>query len=84
MRTLFQKRLGCSSTRSFDAAGLSRPWDQPRTLDSLLGNVDFTGRAYGLVDNMLSLDAGDVTVANLTFRPEVRLPTDGLPVAESR
>jgi len=39
-----------------------------------IGNADFTGRAYGLVDNTLTLDAGDVTVANLTLRPEVRVP----------
>ncbi len=35
MRTLFQKLLGQSATRSFDAAGQGRRWDQPRTLDSL-------------------------------------------------
>ena len=35
MRTLFQKLLGRSATRSFDAAGQGRRWDQPRTLDSL-------------------------------------------------
>ncbi len=39
-----------------------------------IGNANFTGRAYGLVDNTLTLDAGDVTVANLTMRPEVRVP----------
>lgn len=35
MRTLFQKLLGRGGTRSFDAAGQGRRWDQPRTLDSL-------------------------------------------------
>jgi hypothetical protein len=49
-----------------------------------LGTIDFTGRAYGLVDNALSLDAGDVTVANLTFRPEVRVPADGRSMEDSR
>ena len=39
-----------------------------------LGDVGFTGRAYGLVDNTLSLDAGDVSIASLTFRPEVVIP----------
>ena len=39
-----------------------------------LGDVGFTGRAYGLVDNALSLDAGDVSIASLTFRPEVIIP----------
>ena len=39
-----------------------------------LGDIGFTGRAYGLVDNTLSLDAGDVSIASLTFRPEVIVP----------
>ena len=39
-----------------------------------LGDVGFTGRAYGLVDNTLSLDAGNVSIASLTFRPEVIVP----------
>lgn len=36
-----------------------------------IGNVGFTGRAYGLLDDTLSLDAGAVSIANLTLRPEV-------------
>ena len=36
-----------------------------------IGNVGFTGRAYGLVDDTLSLDAGNVSITNLTLRPEV-------------
>ena len=51
---------------------------------TFIGDVDFTGRAYGLVDNTLSLVAGDVSIANLTFRPEFRVPMDGLAVADSR
>ena len=51
---------------------------------TFIGDVEFTGRAYGLVDNALSLDAGDVSIANLTFRPEFRVPMDGLAVADSR
>ena len=39
-----------------------------------LGDVGFTGTAYGLTDNTLSLDAGDVSIASLTFRPEVIVP----------
>jgi len=38
-----------------------------------IGTANFTGRAYGLVDNTPSLDAGDVTVANVTLRPEIRI-----------
>ena len=45
--------------------------------------MDFTGRAYGLVDNTLSLDAGDVSIANLTLRPEVVWALDGASLAES-
>jgi hypothetical protein len=43
-----------------------------------IGNVDFIGRAYSLVDDTLSLDAGKVTLANMILRPEVRVPLDGL------
>lgn len=48
-----------------------------------IGTVGFTGRAYGLVDDALSLDAGSVTLANIMFRPEFRVPMDGLPSMES-
>lgn len=48
-----------------------------------IGDVGFTGRAYGLVDHTLSLDAGNVTLADVTFRPEFRLSLDGLPVVDS-
>jgi hypothetical protein len=48
-----------------------------------VGDVGFTGRAYGLVDNTLSLDAGTVSLANIMFRPEFRVPVDGLPSLES-
>jgi hypothetical protein len=43
-----------------------------------LGDLDFTGQAYGLVDNTLQLDAGKVSLANIMFRPEFRVPLDGL------
>jgi hypothetical protein len=48
-----------------------------------LGDVDFTGAAHNMVDDTLSLDAGTVTLANILFRPEVRVPMDGLSGAES-
>jgi hypothetical protein len=48
-----------------------------------MGDVGFTGSAYGLVDNTLSLDAGTVTLANILFRPEFRVPMDGLSGAQS-
>jgi hypothetical protein len=48
-----------------------------------IGNVGFTGRAYGLVDDKLSLDAGTVSIANLTLRPEIIWALDASTVAES-
>ena len=45
-----------------------------------LGQVFFTGRAYGLVDDTLTLNAGSVSVANLTLRPEVRMDIDQVSV----
>lgn len=48
-----------------------------------LGEVGFTGAAHNLVDDTLSLDAGTVTLANILFRPEVRVPMDGVSGAES-
>ena len=48
------------------------------------GNVGFTGVAYGLTDNTLSLDAGSVSTATIMFRPEFRIPMDGLAASESR
>ena len=48
-----------------------------------IGKVGFTGRAYGLVDDTLSLDAGNVSIANLTLRPEVIWALDGKTVADS-
>ena len=40
----------------------------------MLGDIVFTGRAYGLTDKTLSLDAGYVSIASLTLRPEVIIP----------
>lgn len=48
-----------------------------------IGVVDFTGRAYGLVDDTLSLDAGSVSIANVTLRPELIWALDADTVAES-
>ena len=48
-----------------------------------IDTVAFTGTAYGTTDDSLSLDAGMVTLANLTFRPEFRVPLDGMAVAKS-
>jgi hypothetical protein len=48
-----------------------------------IGTVGFTGRAYGLVDDTLSLDAGNVSIANLTLRPEVIWALDADKVADS-
>jgi hypothetical protein len=48
-----------------------------------MGDVGFTGRAYGLVDNTLSLDAANVSIANLTLRPEIVWALDAETVADS-
>ncbi len=48
-----------------------------------IGDVGVTGAAHTLVDNTLSLDAGTVTLANILFRPEFRVPMDGLSGAQS-
>ena len=48
-----------------------------------IGDVGFTGVAYGLTDNTLSLDAGNVSIANLTLRPEVVWALDADTVAGS-
>jgi hypothetical protein len=48
-----------------------------------IDTVNFTGTAYGTTEDSLSLDAGMVTLANLTFRPEFRVPLDGMEVAKS-
>jgi len=48
-----------------------------------IGDVGFTGVAYGLTDDALSLDAGDVSIANLTLRPEIVWALDAETVADS-
>ena len=48
-----------------------------------IGDVGFTGTAYGMTDDTLSLDAGNVTLASLTFRPEFIIPLDGRAVSDS-
>jgi hypothetical protein len=49
-----------------------------------IGDVGFKGVAYGLADNTLSLDAGNVSITNLTLRPEVIWALDADTVADSR
>ncbi len=46
--------------------------------------MGFTGVAYGLTDDALSLDAGSVSIANLTLRPQVVWALDAPTVADSR
>ena len=48
-----------------------------------IGDVGFTGVAYGLTDNTLTLDAGTVSTASLTLRPEIVWALDAETVAES-
>lgn len=48
-----------------------------------IGDVTFTGSAYSLVDNTLSLDADQVSLGKVMLRPEFRVPLDGLSGASS-
>ena len=48
-----------------------------------IGDVGFTGVAYGLTDNTLSVDAGTVSTASLTLRPEIVWALDAETVADS-
>lgn len=48
-----------------------------------IGTVFFTGRAYGMVDDALSLNAGSVSVANVTLRPEVIYAIQSSPTANT-
>ncbi|MDA9912763.1 fibronectin type III domain-containing protein [Planktomarina temperata] len=48
-----------------------------------IGDVGFTGVAYGLTDDALSLDAGNVSIANLTLRPEIVWALDAETVTDS-
>jgi methionine-rich copper-binding protein CopC len=48
-----------------------------------IGDVGFTARAYGLVDDTQRLDAGNVSIAHLTLRPEVIWALDADRVADS-
>lgn len=49
-----------------------------------LGKIGFTGTAYGITNDTLSLDAGSVTIVNLSFRPEIFFAIDDRSVAQSR
>ena len=48
-----------------------------------IGDVGFTGVANGLTDDALSLDTGNVSIANLTLRPEIVWALDAETIADS-
>lgn len=48
-----------------------------------LGTLSMTDSLAAVADNNVTLDAGDISVANLTLRPEFRLPMDGLATVDS-
>ncbi|AGI66989.1 hypothetical protein OAN307_c12960 [Octadecabacter antarcticus 307] len=48
-----------------------------------IGKMTFSGEAYSLVDDTLSLDAGTVSMASGTFTAEFKVPLDGLSVSDS-
>jgi hypothetical protein len=49
-----------------------------------IGMMSFTGEAYSLVDDTLSLDAGSVSIASGVFTAEFKVPFDGRDVSDSR
>jgi hypothetical protein len=48
-----------------------------------IGMMTFTGEAYSLVDDTLSMDAGSVSMASGAFTAEFKVPLDGLSVSDS-
>lgn len=66
--------IGGSLTGTYEGEGYElRPELAFSYGQTWIGDVGFAGVAYGLTDTELSLDAGNVILANLTFRPEVIL-----------
>jgi len=66
--------IGGSLTGAYESEGYEfRPELAFSYGKTWIGDVGFTGVAYGLTDTELSLDAGNVILANFTFRPEVIL-----------
>ncbi len=49
-----------------------------------IGEAEFTGQAFGLTDDTLRLEGGEVARTAITFTPKVRFTADGTPVANSR
>lgn len=49
-----------------------------------VGVLDLNSRTAGVVGNTVAVDAGNVTIANLTLRPEVRMAADGRAMKDSR
>lgn len=48
-----------------------------------LGTIGMTDRNATTLNNRVIVDAGSVSIANLTIRPEFRVPTDGRAAADS-
>lgn len=48
-----------------------------------LGTIGMTDRLAAVANNSVTVDAGDVSIANLTLRPEYRMPMDGLASVDS-
>ena len=49
-----------------------------------IGRMDFTGQAYGMVDNTLSIDKKTVSKSSAGFIPHVKVPMDGVLIADSK
>lgn len=48
-----------------------------------LGTIGMTDRLAAVANNSVTVDAGDVSIANLTLRPEYRMPMDRLASVDS-
>ena len=46
--------------------------------------MDFTGSAYGMVDNTLSIDKKTVSRTSAGFIPHIKVPMDGALIADSQ
>ena len=49
-----------------------------------IGKMDFTGQAYGMVDNTLSIDKKTVSKSSAGFIPHIKVPMDGALIADSQ
>jgi hypothetical protein len=49
-----------------------------------IGKMDFTGRAYGMIDNTLSIDKTTVSRTSAGFKPHFKFPMDNQLISDSK